>query len=85
MGVRIAKANNSVFVTLPFPVECDENPFGKSPEIKRGGDISSMTPAQLKQFVEQCELVDSLVAMRMMIWWDLWSILNIITLKNLLL
>ena len=23
VGVRIAKANNSVFVTLPFPVECD--------------------------------------------------------------
>ena len=59
VGVRIAKANNSVFVTLPFPVECDENPFGKPPAIKRGGDISSMTSVQLKKFVEQCELVDS--------------------------
>jgi hypothetical protein len=54
-----AKVNNSVFGTLPFPVESDDNPFGKPPEPKRKSDISSMTPSQLKKFIEQCELIES--------------------------
>ena len=29
VGERIAKNNNSVFITLPFPVECEDNIFGK--------------------------------------------------------
>ena len=48
---KIAKANNSVFVTLPFPVECEDNPFG-NPQLKPKSDISSMTTSQLKKFVD---------------------------------
>ena len=54
---RIAKENNTVFVTLPFPVECEDNPFGK-PEVKTNPDISSMSPSELKKFVNQCELIE---------------------------
>ena len=54
----IAKANNSVFLSLPFPIECEDNPFGK-PISKPKPDISSMTPIQLKKFVDQCENIDN--------------------------
>ena len=54
----IAKANNSIFLTLPFPIECEDNPFGK-PISKPKPDVSSMTPTQLKKFVEQCENVEN--------------------------
>ena len=50
----IAKSNNSIFSILPFPIECEDNPFGK-PITKPKPDISSMTPAQLKKFVDECE------------------------------
>ena len=54
----IAKANNSIFLTLPFPIECEDNPFGK-PIPKPKPDISSMTPIQLKKFIDQCENIES--------------------------
>ena len=53
---KIAKENNSVFVRLPFPVECEDNIFGK-PEEKPRPDVSSLTPDQLKKFVKQCDLI----------------------------
>ena len=52
-----AKINNSIFAKLPFPIECDGNPFGK-PDLKPKPDISSMTPSQLKKFVEECEKIE---------------------------
>ena len=55
---NIAKANNSVFVALPFPVECEDNPFGK-PRPEPRPDVSSMTPSQLKRFVDQCEQIEN--------------------------
>ena len=39
VGLKIANENNSVFVRLPFPVECEGNIFGK-PEEKRKPDHS---------------------------------------------
>ena len=57
VGLKIANENNSVFVRLPFPVECEGNIFGK-PEEKRKPDISSMTPTQLRKFVKECEAID---------------------------
>ena len=59
---RIAKNNNSVFQTLPFPVECEVNIFGKPPESARKPDISSMTTSQLNKFVKQCENIKSQVS-----------------------
>ena len=55
---RISKQNNSIFQTLPFPVECDDNIFGKPPEIKRKPDISSISTSQLNKFVKQCENIE---------------------------
>ena len=52
-----AKANNSIFTVLPFPVECEGNPFGK-PVSTPKPDISSMNPSQLKKFVEECEKIE---------------------------
>ena len=51
----ISKNNNSVFQSLPFPVECEENIFGKPTEIKRKPDISTMTTSELNKFVKQCQ------------------------------
>ena len=56
VSVKIAKENNSVFVTLPFPVECEDNIFGKI-EGKARPDVSSLTPEQLKKFVTQCDAI----------------------------
>ena len=56
VSVKIAKENNSVFVTLPFPVECEDNIFGKT-ENKIKPDVSSLTPEQLKKFVKQCDAI----------------------------
>ena len=56
ISVKIAKENNSVFVALPFPVECEDNIFGK-PDEKPRPDVSSITPDQLKKFVKQCDLI----------------------------
>ena len=53
-----AKARNSIFTVLPFPVECEDNPFGK-PVSKSKDDVSSMSPSQLKKFVDQCEHVEN--------------------------
>ena len=58
VSVKIAKENNSVFVTLPFPVECEGNIFGK-PEENNRPDVSSLTPEQLKKFVKQCDDIKS--------------------------
>ena len=55
---RIAKANNDIFIKLPFPVECEGNVFGK-PEPKPKPDITSMSQEQLKKFVKQCKEIDS--------------------------
>ena len=43
------------FQTLPFPVECEENVFGKASVTKRKPDISSMSTSELNKFVKQCE------------------------------
>ena len=59
---RIAKKNNTIFRTLPFPVECEGNIFGKPPEIKTKPDVSSMTTAQLNKFVKQCENIKSQIS-----------------------
>ena len=53
---KIAKENNSIFVRLPFPVECEGNSFGK-PADKIKPDVSSLTPEQLKKFVKQCSTI----------------------------
>ena len=55
---KIAKENNLVFVNLPYPVECEDNIFGKPVEKSRP-DVSSLTPEQLKKFVKQCEVIQS--------------------------
>ena len=55
VSVKISKENNSIFQTLPFPVECEENVFGKPVETKRKPDISSMSTSDLNKFVKQCE------------------------------
>ena len=59
---RIAKKNNTIFKTLPFPVECEDNVFGKTPDLKRKPDVSSMTASQLNKFVKQCENIKSQVS-----------------------
>ena len=53
-----AKTNNSIFSVLPFPIECEGNPFGK-PVDKSKSNISSMTPSQLKKFAAQCENINN--------------------------
>ena len=59
VNVKIAQANNSIFVRLPFPVECEDNIFGAPPEMKkRKPDVSSMSPSQLKKFVSEMEAID---------------------------
>ena len=59
VNMKIAQANNSVFVRLPFPVECEDNIFGAPPEMKkRKPDVSSMSPSQLKKFVSEMEAID---------------------------
>ena len=57
VSVKIAKENNSYFIRLPFPVECEDNIFGK-PEPKPKPDISSISPAQLRKFLLECESID---------------------------
>ena len=57
ISVKIAKENNSYFVRLPFPVECEDNIFSK-PVAKSKPDISTMTAAQLKKFIKECEAID---------------------------
>ena len=54
---RISKNNNTIFQTLPFPVECEDNIFGKPIETKRKPDINSMTTSELNKFVKQCESI----------------------------
>ena len=59
VNVKIAQANNSIFVRLPFPVECEDNIFGAPPEIKKPKpDVSSMTPSQIKRIVKEMEAID---------------------------
>ena len=57
VALKIAAENGTYFMQLPFPVECEGNIFGK-PEPKPSPDITSMTPAQLKKFVKQCETIN---------------------------
>ena len=56
---RISKSNNTIFQTLPFPVECEDNIFGKPTEKKSKPDISSMSPSELNKFVKQCKNIQS--------------------------
>ena len=56
---RISKSNNTIFQTLPFPVECEDNIFGKPIENKRKPDISSMSPSELNKFVKQCKNIQA--------------------------
>ena len=60
IGVRVASENNSICVQLPFPVECDENIFGKPPPTPKP-DVLSMSPEQLKKFVKQCDEIKDYV------------------------
>ena len=53
ISLRIAQENNSIFIKLPFPVECEGNIFGK-PVSAPKPDVSSMSSEQLKKFVKQC-------------------------------
>ena len=57
ISVKISKENNSYFTRLPFPVECEDNIFGK-PEAKCTPDISSMSSSQLKKFIQECESIE---------------------------
>ena len=61
ISIKIAEENNSRFIKLPFPIECEGNIFGK-PEPKSKPDVSSMTPAQLKKFIKECESIDKQVS-----------------------
>lgn len=56
VSVKIAKEYNSIFVQLPFPVECEDFIFGKAEEKPRP-DVSSISPEQLKKFVKQCDAI----------------------------
>ena len=56
VSVKLAKEFNSVFVQLPYPVECEDFIFGK-PEEKTRPDVSSISPDQLKKFVKQCDAI----------------------------
>jgi hypothetical protein len=56
VSVKISKENNSVFVRLPFPVECEDNIFGKPMEKPRL-DVSSIPPEQLNKFIKQCDAI----------------------------
>ena len=55
---KMAKANNDIFIRLPFPVECEGNIFGKPPQ-KPQADITSMNADQLKKFVRQCSAIEN--------------------------
>ena len=59
VSVKISKANNSIFQTLPFPVECEENVFGKPIESKRKPDITSISASDLNKFVKQCKNIEN--------------------------
>ena len=56
---RIPKSNNSIFQTQPFPVECEENVFGKPTVTSRKRDISSMTTSELNKLVKQCKNIQN--------------------------
>ena len=60
VSLRISQENNSIFVRLPFPVECEGNIFGKPTPLPKP-DVSSMTPEQLKKFVKQCDEIKNFV------------------------
>ena len=57
IGAKISRENNENFLRLPFPVECEKFIF-EQPFVKRKPDVSSMTPAQLKKFIEECESIE---------------------------
>ena len=61
ISIKIAADNNSRFIKLPFPVECEGNIFGK-PEPKRKPDVSSMTPAQLRKFIKECDSIEKRIS-----------------------
>ena len=56
VAVKIAEENKSIFVQLPFPVECEGNIFGK-PAEKIKPDVSSLTPDQLKKLIKNCDAI----------------------------
>ena len=55
---KISRAHNEIFIRLPFPIECEGNIFGK-PDPKPQPDVTSMTPAQLKKFIDQCNAIEN--------------------------
>ena len=55
---RTAKDRNDFFIRLPFPIECEDNIFGK-PDPKPKPDVTSMTPNQLKKFIDQCSSIEN--------------------------
>ena len=56
VAVKIAKENGAILAILPFPVECEDNIFGK-PAEKIKPDITSITPEQLKKFLKNCDAI----------------------------
>ena len=60
VSLRVSSENNSIFVKLPFPIECEDNIFGK-PQITSKPDVLSLSPNQLKKFVKQCEEISNYV------------------------
>ena len=45
-------------IKLPFPIECEGSIFGK-PDPRPKSDNISMTPSQLKKFVDQCRTIEN--------------------------
>ena len=60
VSLRISHENNAIFVKLPFPVECEENVFGKPFSIPKP-DITSISPEHLKKFLKQYEEIKDLI------------------------
>ena len=60
VSLRISSENNSIFLRLPFPVECEGNIFGKPSPVPKS-DVTSLSPDQLKKFVKQCDDIKNFV------------------------
>ena len=58
--MRISRENNSIFIKLPFPVECEGNIFGKPTPVPKP-DVTSLSSDQLKKFVKQCDDIKNFV------------------------
>ena len=60
ISLRISRENNSIFIKLPFPVECEGNIFGKPTPVPKP-DVTSLSSDQLKKFVKQCDDIKNFV------------------------